>query len=475
MPILAGAMGFAAAPNIVYVMADDLGYGDLGCYGQARIPTPHLDALATDGVRLTRFYAPSPVCAPTRCSFLTGQHQGHAAIRGNKEAGDSSLNAKEGQYPLPRDETTLAELLRGAGYRTGMIGKWGLGGPEPGETPMDHGFDEFYGYLCQRRSHNHHPAYLWRNHQPEILAGNRPFVAHQRIGGPLSTDQEYLDRFTGKDYAPALMLEECRRFIRANRTRPFFLYYAPTLPHVSLQVPAEWIDRFPRGWDSEPYLGQSGYLPTSRPRATYAAMVAYLDHTVGEVRKSLAEAGVADNTLIVFTSDNGAAVEGGADFRHFESNGPLREGKRSLYEGGIRVPFLAAWPGRIPAGSTSHSPAAGYDSLATLCAAAGVKPPKTDGLSFLPSLLGRPFRPREAHYFEFAEGPGQQAVIFGRFKAIRPNLAKEPEKIEVYDLEQDPGETKDVADAQPDLVKKAQDLMRREHRPNKVFPLTNVD
>lgn len=477
-PLLGGVFSFGAAqppPGIVYIMADDLGYGEIGCFGQAKIPTPNIDRLAAEGVRLTRFYAASPVCAPTRCSLLTGKHQGHAAVRGNREQGGFGPNDPEGQFPLPASETTIAEVLRRAGYRTALIGKWGLGGPKPGESPLDHGFDRFYGYLCQRRAHNSYPAYLWNDRQPDLLAGNRVFDAHQKLNAPLSSSEDYDRRFAGADYGPGKIAEACKAFIRDSRGKPLFLYYAPNLPHAALQAPRPWIEKFPLDWDPKPYLGEQGYLPTGRPHATYAAMISYLDDTVGQIVKTLADEGRLDQTLIVFTSDNGATFNGGVDRAFFTSNGNLRDGKMSVYEGGIRVPFVARLPGRIPAGSESRSVATCYDSFATLAEFAGVAAPRTDGRSFLASLYGKPQQPRDFAFFEYPEATSMRAVVFGRFKVIWPSLKKDPNRIEAYDLDADPGEQHDLASQMPQLVKRAIAIAQKEHAPSREFPLPGVD
>ncbi|MBS1714572.1 MAG: arylsulfatase [Armatimonadetes bacterium] len=455
-------------------MADDLGYGELGCYGQSKIPTPHLDGLARSGVRLTRFYAASTVCAPTRTSLLTGMHQGHAAIRGNREQGGFGPNDPEGQEPLPASETTVAEVFKKAGYRTALVGKWGLGGTSAGQSPLDHGFDRFYGFLCQRRAHNHYPAYLWSDRQPDLL-GNPVFDVHQRISVPLADEGEYRRRYTGPVFAGEKLAAACLDFIDTSAGRPFFLYYAPTLPHAALQAPAEWVDRFPKEWDTAAYLGDQGYAPCARPRATYAAMIAFLDDTVGRIIDKLKAKGLERETLVIFTSDNGATFNGGVDREFFRSNGSLRSGKTTLYEGGIRVPFLASWPGRIPSGRTSGRIAAAYDSLVSLADAAGLKAPRCDGSSYWPDLTGRESRPHRSLYFEYPESTSMQAAVWGRFKAVRPNIRSKPQRIEVYDLEADPGESHDLAQDRPDLVERAVALFAKEHRPNAVFPLPGVD
>lgn len=462
-------------PNIVYIMADDLGYGELGCYGQKKVPTPNLDRLASEGIRMTRAYAGSPVCAPTRYSLLTGKHQGHAAIRGNKEQGGFGPNDKEGQTPISAPETTLAEVLHRTGYRTGIVGKWALGGTGIGQSPLDHGFESFYGYLCQRRAHNFYPPYLWRDRDPDLL-GNPVFSAHQKVDLPLASESDYETRYGGPAYSAEKLMDECVSFVKKSDNRPFFLYYAPTLPHVALQAPKAWVDRFPHEWDTGPYLGQNGYLPCARPRATYAAMIAYLDHTVGQIMRALDETGRTQDTLVIFTSDNGAVDKvGGVDGSFFQSNGGLRAGKMSLYEGGIRVPFLARWPGHISPGSTGNHALACYDAMATLCEVAGVRAPKNDGLSYLAALTGQKQRDRPFLYFEYPEASAMQVVMMGQWKAIRPDLKRNPGKIELYDLSADRGESKDLASERPDLVRRAKSLMKREHQPNPDFPLGQID
>ncbi len=463
-------------PNIIYIMADDLGYGEVGCFGQKKIPTPNIDRMAAEGIRMTRSYSASPVCAPTRYSLLTGRHQGHASIRGNRETGGFGPNDPEGQAPLPKEDTTIAEVLKRNGYTTGLVGKWGLGGPKPGHTPNDHGFDFFYGYLCQRRAHNFYPAYLWKNHQPDLL-DNRVFNAHQKLDKPLSNEDEYYARYQSKTYSPTRLMEECTKFIKQSSKQPFFLYYAPTLPHVALQAPTDWIQKFPREWDTVPYLGQGGYLPTPRPRAAYAAMIAYLDYTVGQILAALRDTGTAENTLVIFTSDNGPTLSGGADTKFFSSTAGLRGGKMNLYEGGIRVPFVARWPGHISQGTESKHVNVCYDAFATICEAAGIKSPRTDGMSYLPSLTGKTQPTRPYVYFEYPESTSMDALILeDHLKFIRPNLKNKPDEMEVYDLANDPFETKNLASSTPESQKaKVRAILKKEHIPNKQFPLPGVD
>ena len=461
-------------PNVIYIMADDLGYGELGCYGQTKIKTPNIDQLAAEGMKFSQFYAPSTVCAPTRYSLLTGKHQGHAAIRGNTEQGGFGANGVEGQTPMPKSETTIAEMLKQVGYRTGIVGKWGLGGPNPGETPNDHGFDFFYGYLCQRRAHNHYPAYLWKNHQPDLL-DNPVYNAHQQATSVPEDLNEYNKIYGGKNYAGTKLMENCIDFIKSSKSQPFFLYYAPTIPHAALQAPVDWIEKYPREWDPKPYLGENGYLPNPRPRATYAAMISYLDYTVGEIRKTLVASGQDQNTLIVFTSDNGATFNGGVDRAFFGSNGIYRGAKMSLYEGGFREPFIAWYPKAIRAGSSCATLFAGYDTMASLAELCGAKTPKTDGTSYAKELTGGQSAKREYLYFEYPEASSQRAIVFGRMKVIQPDLKKKPGLIEIYDLEADPSESHDLSGSLPELTARAKAIFKKEHVPNKTFPLPGVD
>jgi arylsulfatase A-like enzyme len=471
---LAATTLFTPKLNVIYIMADDLGYGELGCYGQKLIPTPNIDRLAAEGTKFTRFYAASTVCAPTRCSLMTGLHQGHAPIRGNKEKGGFGPNDPEGQTALPLRNTTIAENLKTVGYKTAIFGKWGLGGPQPGETPMDHGFDTFYGYLCQRRAHTHYPAYLWDNHQPDLL-NNVGGSAHQKVSSVTSDLQEWNSQFNGSDFAHAKILDRAQGFIKKNKENPFFIYYATTIPHAALQAPPEWIEKFPKEWDPKPYLGANGYLPNPRPRATYAAMIAYLDWSVGQLRETLEREGIANRTLIVFTSDNGATFNGGVDTEFFNSNGGLRGKKMSLYEGGIREPFIAWCPSLVPAGKTVSEPFVAYDTLASLSELCGTKAPRNDGISYASALLGKEPKKREYVYVEYPEASAMQAVWIGSFKMIRPDLKKNPEKIEVYDLDSDPSEKTDLAAKRPDLIQRAKQIWAEEHVPSKDFPLGVID
>ena len=455
-------------PNIIYILADDLGYGELGCYGQKKIHTPNLDRLAAQGVRFTQHYSGSTVCAPSRCCLLTGKHTGHAYIRDNGEL------PTEGQRPIPADTTTLGHVLQRAGYKTGVIGKWGLGGPGSTGEPNRQGFDHWFGYLCQRHAHNHYPTYLWRNGEKVPLAGNAEFAAHQQMEKEPQTADAYA-QYAGTQYAPDLMCEEALGFIRTNREEPFFLYFATTIPHLALQVPEDSLREYAGQWPEEPYLGDRGYLPQRTPHAAYAAMVTRMDRDIGRILALLDELGLADNTLVMFSSDNGATFDvGGYDPPFFEGTGGLRGHKANLYEGGIRVPLVAAWPGHIGPGQTSKYVCASWDLLPTVAEVAQAKTPADiDGISFLPALLGKSSqREHDYLYWEFSSGGGSQAVRMGKWKGIRRELAQIPDApIELYDLGTDEDEVNDVAAQHPEVVKHIAKIMRDGRTESKCFPL----
>jgi arylsulfatase A-like enzyme len=411
-------------------------------------------------MRFTQHYSGSPVCAPSRAALLTGLHTGHAQVRDNFELGGFLDEEERGQLPLRAGTETLGRLLQRQGYRTAIIGKWGLGGPESVGVPTQQGFDFFYGYLDQKQAHNYYPTHLWRDEAWDSLQ-NDYFHPHQRIEEPPSDPAEY-ERYRGTDYAPDLMTKEALGFIRSNRDRPFFLYLGYPIPHVALQVPEESL----RGYEFEEtaYLGQNGYLPHPRPRAAYAGMISRLDMYVGQVLALLEELELDEGTLVMFSSDNGPTFAGGVDYEFFDSAGPLRGLKTEVYEGGIRVPMIARWPGRIEPGSTTDLISAFWDVLPTVGEAAGFDVPDTlDGLSFLPTLLGRP---EEQHhhehlYWEFhGRWDGAQAVRMGRWKGVRLGGHADPDApIEVYDMDSDPGETTDVAESHPEEVRRIREIM----------------
>ena len=468
------------SPNILYILADDLGYAELGCYGQERIETPNIDLLAAGGMRFIQHYAGSPVCAPSRCVLLTGLHTGHAQIRGNDEWGargdvwnfeamekDPRL---EGQHPLRAGTTTIGTLLQKAGYHTGIVGKWGLGGPLTVGIPNRQGFDFFYGYNCQRQAHTFFPVHLWKD-TTKVLLDNKMVPPHTRLpeGADPYDPESYAD-FWLNDYASELMQQEVIRFIREHRDGPFFMYYANPIPHNPLQAPKRWVDHYVEKFgDEEPYLGERGYFPHRYPHAAYAAMVSYLDEQVGEIVRTLKELGLYEHTIILFSSDNGPTWSGGADSPWFDSARPYKSeqgwGKGNLTEGGIRVPLIAHWSGKIRAGTETDHISAFCDVLPTLCDLAGIdKPENIDGISFLPVLLGEGVQEEHAFlYWEFPASGGQQAVRMGKWKGIRKNIFKDSLQVQLYDLEEDIREEDDVSALHPDMVRKMEDIFRQEH------------
>jgi len=466
-------VGSQRPPNVVFIMADDLGYGEVGVYGQEKIRTPSIDRIAEEGIRFTQHYSGSPVCAPSRCVLLTGLHTGHAYIRDNDEMGergdvwhDPDL---EGQRPLLEGTFTIGSLFQNAGYVTGAVGKWGLGGPGSSGAPNAQGFDHWYGYLCQRVAHNYYPTHLWRNGEKDILEGNEYFYPHQRL--PEDADPEdpaVYAPYSGNDYSMDLMAEEARGFIRDHAEEPFFLYLPFPVPHAALQVPEDSVAEYADAFPETPYKGERSYLPHPKPRAAYAAMVTRMDREIGSILDLLDELGLAEDTLVLFTSDNGPTFNGGTDSEFFGSAAGLRGLKTELYEGGIRVPLVARWPGRIEPGSVSDLPSAFWDFLPTFAELTGQSlPVPTDGVSILPSLEGSPEgqEDREYLYWEFQ---GRQAVRMGRWKAYR--RASDGE-FELYDLEGDRGETSNVVSEYPDVVSRISQIMMEARTESELFPL----
>jgi len=469
-------------PNIIIILADDLGYGELGCYGQEIIETPNIDKLAEKGIMFTQFYCGSPVCAPSRCALLTGKHPGHMYIRGNDEWSErgevwsyEAMNADpylEGQRPLPDSTVTIGTVLKKNGYKTAMIGKWGLGGPATHSTPNDMGFDFFYGYNCQRQAHTYYPVHLWKNREKDSLR-NKPVAPHTIL--PEHADPfdagSYSD-FQLDDYSPKLMLTEALGFIENNKSDPFFLCFTTPIPHVALQAPQKWINHYhEKLGEEEPYLGESGYFPCQYPRATYAAMISYLDGQVGEMVKKLEELNLTDNTIIIFTSDNGPTYAGGADTEYFKSAAPFsaKQGraKGSLYEGGIRVPLIVSYPSMIKTRSLSHHIGAFWDIMPTLADWTGCRTElNTDGISMLSELTGHP-KEQVNHDYLYWEHNGKQAVIMGKWKAIRIDASKPHSPVELFDLISDPTERIDVSGNFPEIVAQILLLMNHSHEPCK--------
>jgi len=466
-------------PNIIYILADDLGYGDLGAYGQTKIETPNLDRLAAEGMKFTQHYCGAPVCAPSRCILLTGKHSGHSQVRGNDEWGsrgdvwnyramiaDSTL---EGQFPLKTGTVTIASLLKESGYATGLFGKWGLGAPHTESVPNKMGFDSFFGINCQRMAHTYYPLFLYENGHRYYLKNDTvaPNTGFKKGADPLNP--ESYRQFTLNEYAPDIMFEKMTQFVASEKNKPFFLYWATPIPHAALQAPQRWINYYVKKFgDEKPYTGDKGYFPHRYPHAAYAAMISYLDEQVGTLVKQLKVLGIYENTLIVFTSDNGPTYNGGTDSPWFGSGGPFRSeqgyGKGNVNEGGIRVPMIACWPGIIKPGSVSDHVSAFWDVLPTLCDIAGTPAPENiDGISFLPELTGKKQKKHEYLYWEFPESGGQQAVIYGNYKAMRKNMHKGNGVFVLYDLVSDPGETTDVASSHSDIIKKVGQIIKTEH------------
>jgi arylsulfatase A len=473
------SLGSAAErPNVVFLLADDLGYGEVGCFGQKKIPTPNIDRLATQGMKLTQFYSGAPTCAPSRCVLMSGKHLGHADIRGNRQASVSFPEYKEGQHPISADTLLLPEVFRKAGYATAAIGKWGLGPVGSTGDPNKHGFDLFFGYNCQSIAHSYYPEHLWRN-DVKVEINSKPIPGHVKPAAGEVKMEDYI----GENYAPKLMIGEAEKFIAEKKDTPFFLYLAFIEPHVAMHPPKESVEKFPKEWDTNPYTGDAGYLPHPRPRAAYAAMISDLDSYVGRVMGALERAGVAGHTLIIFTSDNGTTHKsgaksefnvGGADTRFFNSTADLRGFKGSVYEGGLRVPTVLRYPGKVKPGTASTVPGYFADWFPTLCAAAGLEPGKAlDGENLLPVLKGAIVpAERKPMVWAFAEYGGQVAVRIGDYKILRRDLlTKKPGDWEVYDTSADHSETKNLAGEKPELIGKAVEILKREMEENSVFPL----
>ncbi|MFI3315064.1 MAG: arylsulfatase [Rikenellaceae bacterium] len=468
------------APNVIYILMDDLGYGELGSYGQELIETPNIDKLAQNGIRFTQSYSGAPVSAPARCVLLTGKHTGHSIVRGNDEFGsrgsvwsheamlaDSTL---EGQFAMPATTRTLGHLMQDANYETGIIGKWGLGYPGSVSTPNKMGFDFFYGYNCQRQAHTYYPMFLYRNEAREYLDNAPLLTPNDRFDKDADVnDPESYKKFERNDYSNDLMFDEVISFVDSNKDKPFFLMWTTPIPHVSLQAPEEWVNYYNEKFkETEPYLGQNGYLPSIYPKATYAAMVSYFDQQVGLLIDKLIAENIYENTIIVFTSDNGPTFTGGSQSPWFNSGGIFKSeagwGKASVHEGGIRVPLIVSWPEVIKEARVSDHICAFWDVLPTLADIVGSEVPEdVDGISFLPELLGKEQPQHEALYWEYPEGQGSRAVRMGNWKGIIQNIKKGNDKMELYNLDTDIQEQNDIADEHPEIVEQIKEIMNREH------------
>ncbi len=454
----APALGTETAPNIIYILVDDLGYGDLGCYGQQEIPTPNLDRMAAEGIRFTQHYAGSTVCAPSRGSLMTGMHTGHGRVRGNYETGPFGFG---GELELRPEDISIAEVLGRAGYRTGLVGKWGLGMNGTTGEPNEKGFDHYFGFLNQAHAHWQFPEYLYRNGEIVRIKGNE----NGQRGA----------------YTNDLFTAEALEFIQQSHEKPFFLYVAYTTPHAELLVPEDSLFASIKGkYEEKPFVanGQGGnkkgfgtYASQSHPKAAYETMVRRIDLDVQRILDQLAAMGMDENTLVMFSSDNGPHREGGAHPDLFNSNGPLRGMKRDLYEGGIRVPFIVRWPGKIEAGKTSDHISAFWDVLPTLAEVAEVDISnlELDGLSFFSTLTGQTQAQHPYLYWEFHEAKyTHQAIREGAWKAVRLDPAGE---VELYNLEQDPGESRNLAAQHPEVAKRLGEMMDDTHRHHELWEL----
>jgi arylsulfatase A-like enzyme len=445
------ATSTTAPVNIILINADDLGYGDLGCYGQKQIPTPALDRLASEGLRFTNFYAGSTVCAPSRSVLMTGLHTGHTPVRGN---------GSKQQQTLPAASLTVAEICQKAGYRTALIGKWGLGEEETEGHPLRQGFDFFYGYLNQVHAHNHYPEFLWRNEIRESLPNivRKPPQQPNSLGG-MATDR--------KVFANDRFIAESLDFIDANKQQPFFLYLALVLPHANNEA------RGMSGNGSEsPNVGKFSDKPWDEPSRGFAAMVTDVDLAVEKVLAKLKESGIDDRTLVLFTSDNGPHQEAGHDLSIFNSSGGLKGTKRALYEGGIRVPLIARWPGKIASQQVTDHIAYQADILPTIAKLVNQNAPTDiDGISFTETLHGKTSEQAQHRYlyWEFYEQGSRQAVRFGKWKAIREPMLTG--KVQLFDLSSDPQETRNLAESNPLQVAEAIAYMDEAHRPDPNWPI----
>lgn len=436
--LLAAGAQESRKPNIIFIHADDLGYGDLSCYGQKKFRTPNLDRMAAEGTRFTQYYSGSTVCAPSRCALMTGFHMGHAWIRGN------------GDIPLRPEDVTVAEVMKTAGYTTGVMGKWGLGREETTGLPGKQGFDESFGFLNHQHPHRQYTDHLWKN------------------GEKIAVDPE-------KDFANDLVTRASLDFIRKSKGGPFFLYLAYSTPHAEIRVPEDSLNEFKGKFPEKPFVNEAadkrvagGYRSQPTPRATFAAMVTRLDRDVGRVLALLKELGIDDDTAVFFSSDNGPHKEGGADPSFFESAGPLRGIKRDLYEGGIRVPMIVRWPGKVKPGSVSDQVWAHWDFLPTAASIAGAKAPEgIDGISMLDALLGKPQKDHEYLYWEFFERGYDQAARFGDFKAVRHGVEG---LLELYNLKSDLSESTNVADKHPDVTAKIEACLKTARTDSERWP-----
>ena len=472
------AKGNKGKPNIIYILADDLGRADLGVYGQQLIETPNIDRLAKDGITFTNHYAGAPVSAPSRYSLFTGKHMGHSYIRGNDEMPErgntKSFQAMyenpylEGQRPMPANTVTIAKKMQEAGYHTACIGKWGLGYPGSESTPNKMGFDYFYGYNCQRQSHTYYPAFLYEN-EDRVYLKNKVAYPHVRLSKEVDAyDEKTYEQFQQVQYSPDLMFDKMIDYVEQVGDKPFALFWTTPIPHVPMQAPKEWVDYYVKKFgNEEPYIGDKDYFPIRYPRASYAGMISYFDEQVGLLVQKLKDEGLYENTLIIFTSDNGPTFNGGSDSPWFDSAKPFKSefgwGKTSVKEGGIRVPMIAVWKGKIKPNTETDHISAFWDIMPTFCEIAKVESPQTDGISFLPTLVNKKQKEHEYLYWEFSEIDGAVAVRMEKWKGIISNIHKGNREIELYDLNLDPREHTNIAKYHPEIVEQIKARMIEAH------------
>jgi len=481
------ATGQVKKPNIVFILADDLGYGELGCYGQEKIKTPHIDKLAKEGLKFTQHYTGAPVCAPARCVLMTGKHLAHAEIRGNRDSGNGRVYP--GQWPITADALTIAEVLKKEGYATGAFGKWGLGPSNTTGSPIKQGFDRFYGYNCQRNAHSFYPPFLDSN-EKEVRINKYPIPGHdQKPTGEVKADDYRAER-----YSSDLVLAESIKFIDKNKDKPFFLYLPFLEPHVAMQPPKEWVDFYPKEWDDPKaggkgvYRGQCGYLPHDRPRAAYAAMISDLDEHVGTVMARLKKHGLDENTIVIFTSDNGTTHGGrdpkfhigGCDAEFFNSTAGLKGYKGSCYEGGIRIPCVVKWPGKVKPGTVTTEPTYFPDWFPTLAtiAGSGVDRKGLDGIDMTGLMQGKAAPKRhELMIWDFHNYGGIIAIRDGKWKALRRGLLRKkgPSAWELYDIEADKEEKNNLAAKHQDIVKRLEKAWLETRTVEPDFKVPRVD
>lgn len=470
---------FAKPPNVVFILADDLGYGELGCYGQEKIRTPNIDRLASQGMRFTRHYSGAPVCAPARCVLMTGKHLGHAQIRGNLQAKKNLPQFATGQHPITAEAVTIAEMFKKAGYATAAMGKWGLGPVGSTGDPNAQGFDHFYGYNCQAVAHSFFPKALW-NDSEHVQINETAIPGHKKQ----PKGEVKMETYLGENYASDLIRADALKWLDEHAEKPFFLYLPFTEPHVAMHPPKAMVESYPEAWDDRPYRGQCAYLPHPRPRAGYASMITHLDDHVGAVLDLLDKKGLTENTLVVFTSDNGTTHPaggdpvfgiGGVDAAFFNSLAGLKGYKGSVHEGGLRVPCIVRWPGKVKAGSSTDFPCYFPDWFPTLCDVSGLdKPADLDGISIVPTLLAKDDQTaRNPMVWIYPEYGGQVAVRFGDHAVMRTGLKrKQPAAWEAYDVVKDPNQMKNLVETQPELIERAKKILEGQWPENALFPVS---